>query len=246
VRWRIGSVLAWVAMVGIASGCGRKEPVPEKVAVQAAGLPEARKAAPGEAPSTGMPRGEAPDDEVHRGAAMQGQMPPGHPPVARGEGMPAHGTVGDPGEVDGAEVPLRKTGLGSAAELQKALAQVQGDEAKRRFEEAFRWTFSVDKGLRQVEKARAAFQDLLRAQPDLAPAWRGLAYVALQSNFDLPGAVAAYQKALELKPDYPEVHYALAFLYAGSDQEKGREHLKKALELGIQDEQGLRQVYGLP
>lgn len=242
MTYRFGlALLAGVLWIGL--GCGRKEAAPEKVPVQSAGLPEARKKAPGEAPAPA--RGTAPDDEVHRGA-MAGQMPPGHPPVAGGEATPAHGAVGDPAEIDGAEVPLRKTGLGSRAELEKALAQVQGDEAKRRFEEAFRWTFSVDKGLRQVEKARATFQDLLRAQPDLAPAWRGLAYVALQSNFDLPGAVAAYQKALELKPDYAEVHYALAFLYAGSDQDKGRDHLKKALELGIQDEQGLRQVYGLP
>jgi tetratricopeptide (TPR) repeat protein len=58
-------------------------------------------------------------------------------------------------------------------------------------------------------------------------------------GFNHEAAMANYQKAIELKPDYGEAHYALAFMYAMSDLEKGREHLKRALELGVADERNL-------
>ncbi len=208
----------------------------KKVEAPATGLPTA--AAPSRAGEAPVPAG-MPQDPVHAGAktGMAGAM--GMP------SMPGHGMVVDPGQLDDGSPALRLTGLGSRAELDKALKDVEGDEAKKLFSAAFRWTFAVDKAQRDVEKARAGFEDLLRAQPKLAPCYRGLAYVALSRGFDIDGAVASYRKALELKPDYAEVHYALAFLFAGSDLSKGRDHLKRALELGMTDEQGLKRVYGV-
>ena len=161
-------------------------------------------------------------------------------------GLPGHGMVQDAGQADAGDPALRLTGVGSKAEMDKALKDIEGDDAKKKFEAAFRWTFAVDKTKRDVEKARANYEDILRTQPKAAPCYRGLAYAALSRGFDIDGAVVAYKKALEVKPDYAEVHYALAFLFAGSDLDKGRDHLKKALELGMPDEQGLKKVYNLP
>lgn len=258
---RIGSVMSMVMAVAWVA-CAKTPEAPvaplKKVESQATGLPTAAPK-PGEAPAkageapadsvhAGMGGAPAavPDDEVHKGAKA-GMMGSGDMGGMGGQNaLPGHGMVQDAGQDDGGEPPLRVSGPGSRAELDKALKDVVGDEAKKSFEAAFRWTFSIDKGKRDVEKARAAYEDLLRAQPKLAVCWRGLAYVALSRGFDIDGAVTAYKKALELKPDYAEVHYALAFLFAGSDLSKGREHLQKALDLGMADEQGLKKVYNLP
>jgi tetratricopeptide (TPR) repeat protein len=161
-----------------------------------------------------------------------------------GAATPGHGAV-DESLTDGNPLPLRTTGLGGAGELKKAVERVNGDDAKARFDEAFRRTFTVDKAKRDPEKARELFEALLREQPGLAEAYRGLAYVALSRGFDMRSAREYYGKALEVRPDYGEVHYALAFLYAGDDREKGAEHLRKALELGMTDEQGLKAAYGI-
>ena len=208
-------------------------PAMTKVETKAEGLPAAP-AGSAQAPSKVLPsspHGDMPADDVHRGMMGGQEMMPGHPVV-------------EVGETDGNPLPLKEAGLGSAEERSKALARVSGDEAKRRFEEAFRLTFCAEKSRRDVTKARAGFEEVLKGQPGLAEAWRGLAYDALSDNFNVAKAEEYYGKALELRPDYGEVHYALAFLYAGSDKAKGAEHLKKALELHVPDEQGLRRVYG--
>ncbi len=212
------------------------EPVMKKVEAAGPGLPVAQ--GPGapvrEAPSTAPTAGVPPNDEVHRRAmsARASEIPEGH-------GAP----VG-PDDLDGNPLPLKKKGLGSAAELAAALARVQGDEARRRFEEGFRLTFCVDRARRDLARARAAFEEVLKAQPTLAEAYRGLAYVTLSDQFDVAQAEAHYRKALELRPDYGEVHYALAFLYSMSDRAKGAEHFRKAMAAGVSDEQGLVRLYG--
>jgi hypothetical protein len=257
---RVTVIGAVVGTAMILAACGKTPEAPvvplKKVESPAAGLPTAAVPKAAEAPQDGvhggamggMPPG-APDDDVHKGvrAGMQGMAGmPNMPGIGDPNALPGHGMVaGDPSQADDGTPALRLAGLGSRAELDKALKDVEGDEAKSRFQQAFRWTFAIDKSQRDVEKARATFEDLLRTQPKLAPAYRGLAYVALSRGFDIDGAVAAYRKALEVKPDYAEVHYALAFLFSGSDLAKGRDHLKRALELGMPDEQGLKKVYGL-
>jgi hypothetical protein len=197
-----------------------------------AGAPAAPGAGMAANPHAAVPA--MPADEAHKG--MGGAMGMG--------GMGGHGMVAEPSETDGNPLPLRKSGLGSADELAKALARVKGDDARKTFEEAFRLTFSADKSKRDVARAREEFEAVLKGQPDLAEAYRGLAYVAISSSFDAAKAEEYYGKALKLRPDYGEVHYALAFLFAQGDPAKGKEHLKKALELGVPDEQGLKKVYG--
>lgn len=214
----------------------------QKVATPAKGLPTAE--APGAAMAGGQVhaggvQGDMPDDENHRRTRAGGMGGMG------GMGaMSAHGEV-DASQLDDHPLPLRLTGLGSAWELQRALKALDDEGARARFEEAFRLTFCADKAKRDLVKAQQTFEDLLRGDPKLAQAYRGLAYVTLSQNFNIAGATEMYDRALAVHPDYGEVHYALAFLYAGGDQAKGAEHLKRALELGIADENGLKSTYGL-
>lgn len=230
------ALIAWMVFACKGAGSPPPESVMKKVAPAGPGLPKA----PGptvpvrESPHAGAWPAGAPDDEVHR-RALAGQ----------GAGIPeGHGAPVEPEDVDDDALPLKKTGLGSAEELAKALQRVQGDEARQRFEEGFRLTFCVDRGRRDLKRARAAFEEVLTVQPTLAEAYRGLAYVALSDRFDVTQAEAHYRKALELRPDYGEVHYALAFLYAMNDRARGAEHFKKAMEAGVPDEQGLGRLYG--
>ena len=146
-------------------------------------------------------------------------------------------------QLDDNVMPLRLKGLGSAWELKRALKVLESAEAKAKFEEAFRLTFSANKSLRDLGKAQQIFEDMLRENPKFVQAYRGLAYVALSNNFNMVKATELYEKALEIDPNYGEVHYAMAFLYAGSDHEKGAKHLARALELDIPDENGLKNVY---
>ena len=196
-------------------------------------------------PSATAPTGAEPGAATNPHAA--GMPAQGDPHAAMGGmgGMGGHGMVPEASETDGNAVPLKKKGLGSAEELAKALARVQGDDAKKMFEEGFRLTFALDKSLRDISKAKDDYDQILAKQPGLAEAHRGLAYVAISSNFDVATAEQHYEQALKLRPDYGEVHYALAFLYAQSDKGKGAEHLKAALAAGIADEQGLKAVYGM-
>jgi tetratricopeptide (TPR) repeat protein len=51
--------------------------------------------------------------------------------------------------------------------------------------------------------ARARFQEATKADPNLAQAWNGLGYSSRKLG-DFKAALAAYDKALELRSDYPE------------------------------------------
>lgn len=232
-------VAAMLAGAGCAKSSEDASGPLQKVATPAKGLPTAE--APGEAISGGQVhaggvQGDMPDDETHRRARSGGTSGMG--------ATSAHGEV-DASQLDDHPLPLRRTGLGSAWELERALKALGDDDARARFEEAFRLTFCADKAKRDLAKAQQTFEDLLRANPRLSQAYRGLAYVTLSQNFNVVGATEMYDRALAIDPDYGEVHYALAFLYAGGDQAKGTRHLQRALELGIADENGLKAVYGL-
>jgi len=70
-----------------------------------------------------------------------------------------------------------------------------------------------------------------------------------ESDIEVVGAATTgeegIQMAIELKPDYGEAHYALAFMYAMNDLDVGRQHFRRAMELGIEDEHALGgQFYG--
>jgi len=171
-----------------------------------------------------------PDDEVHRG--MQGE------PLSPHE-LP-------PSEVEGEGVapPLRLKGLGSLEELKDALASMGNVEKDvvQDFERGFRLTFTIEG--RDYEEAKKLMEGVLKRQPNLAEAYRVLAFITLSENFNADGARALYEKALSLRNDYKEVHYALAVLYLLSDREKGKTHFEKAMALGQPDYQNLARFYG--
>jgi tetratricopeptide (TPR) repeat protein len=154
-----------------------------------------------------------------------GGLPAGHPPI------------GD--QVDPTTLPLRENGSGSLAELERARAATRNQEACRFLERGFHLTFTSDKQSRNYPAARDFFRSAIELDPDYAEAYRGLAYAEFNIGFNREAAMEGYLKAIEMKPDYGEAHYALAFMYAMDDLEKGSEHLKKALDLGLEDERNL-------
>jgi tetratricopeptide (TPR) repeat protein len=161
------------------------------------------------------------------GASPHGGMPPGGaPPMATN--VPT----------DGALVPLKQSGLGSAVELKRELAKLGNEQQAAQFETAFRLTFTADPQKRDYRQAQQILEPLLQAQPRFAPAYRTLAYAEFNMNPTDPGlSLQHYEKAVELDPNYGEAHYAIAFMCAATGElDKGIGHYKKAMALGVQDE----------
>ena len=169
----------------------------------------------------------------HGGAAMSREP---------GGALPnPHAGMGSP--VDPATLPMKETGSGSMAELERGQKATASAEAAGAFATGFRLTFTTDQGKRDYATARDLFQRAIALDAKYAEAYRGLAYAEFNLGFNRDAAMTNYQKALELKPDYGEVHYALSFMYAMDDRTKGAEHFKKAMELGVPDERNLAERF---
>jgi tetratricopeptide (TPR) repeat protein len=174
-----------------------------------------------------------------------GALPPGHPPVMNSPGagaMGAHpGMAGLDVATDGNAIPLKKTGLGSANELQRELKKLPNAAAAATFETAFRQTFTTEKALRDYATARTALAAFITANPKFAPAYRTLAYADFNLNPADPAAsLAEYDKAVALDPEYGEAHYAIAFMCAATgERDKGIAHFRAAMKLGVQDERNI-------
>jgi hypothetical protein len=197
--------------------------------------------------AAGMPAGHPPMG----GAAG---MPAGHPPMGGAAGMPAgHGQVArDPhsgslmpsqGATDGHELPLLTEGMGGTGELQRGLKSLQDATHAANFEKAYRLTFTANRGMRAPAEAIGLLDAIIAAQPAHAESWRTLGYARVNNGFDVPGAMEAYNKSVELDPNYAEAHYALAFMHAIQDKDAGAEHYRKAMELGVTDERGIGARY---
>jgi hypothetical protein len=180
------------------------------------------------------------EEARQRGAehgADAGATPPGSTPSPHGGSPPAAGTVA----TDGNTLPLKQTGVGSAAELQRELPKLADAAAATTFERAFRLTFSADPARRDYSAARTLLDDFVIAHPHFAPAYRTLAYVEFNlSPTDTQRPLEYYGKAVNLEPDYGEAHYAIAFMCAATgDRTKGVEHYRKAMALGVPDERNI-------
>ncbi len=188
--------------------------------------------------------GKLPEESQDQSAGAQtGQMPEGHPPV-NGQGGPMAGSMlGDSGPTDDNALPLKLTGLSSVEELKRDLGQAKNDEVKTLFEDAYRKTFTADGTKRDYQGAVEDLKKVLEIQPEFAPAYRTLGYAEFNIGFNVDAAMKDYQKAVDLDPDYGEAQYALAFMYAMTDRDKGAEHFKKAMELGVPDERNLGQKF---
>jgi len=176
-----------------------------------------------------------------QGDSPHGTMPPGGSPHG---GMPGMG-VGSSGPNDGADVPLKMTGLGSAAELQRELAKLQDERVAAHFEQAYRLTFTSDPMKRDYHTAETLLKTVVQSNPKFAPAYRTLGYAEFNLNPTDPSiSMEDYEKAVELDPDYGEAHYAIAFMCAATgEREKGAEHYRKAMALGVEDERNIGQRF---
>lgn len=188
-----------------------------------------------EARKQGATAGGAGDGAApHDGTGMGGGSPHASMPGVGG----SLGNTTDPN--DGNAIPLKLTGLGSAAELGRELVKLQGHEDAAAFERAFRLTFTSDKNKRGYSEAAALLAPFMQKQPPFAAAYRTLAYAKFNMNLSEPAEpVALYEKSVEIDPQYGEAHYAIAFMYTMIDPQKGVEHFKKAMALGVPDERNL-------
>lgn len=178
-------------------------------------------------------RVEAPAQGMSGGQGASSGLPEGHPPI---DGSTPSGTPVDP-----TALPLKATGAGSVAELERGRAATKNAEAAAAYEQGFRLTFTTasDPAERAYPQARELFKKAIELDPKYAEAYRGLAYAEFNIGFNKEAALTNYMKAIELKPDYGEAYYALAFMYAMDNPDKGADYFKKAMELGIADEREL-------
>ena len=81
-------------------------------------------------------------------------------------------------------------------------------------------------------RARAAAKRALELEPDLAEAYASLAYVTVYYDWNWSAAIALYQRAIELGPDYPTAHqwYGQCLVSLGRFDE-GIAALRRALDL---------------
>ena len=182
-------------------------------------------------------RGGSPGPVNARGRA-QG-LPSGHPPVA-----PRAGQGTQPRTIPNANaLPLRETGPGGAIELARIEKQFPEGEDRTLFQSAFKRVFTPNRQQRDPVGATRDLRSLAGKYPKAAPVYRVMGYAAVDNGFQTQLAFRMYNKAIELDPDYGEVHYALAFLYVMSDKATGAAHYKMALKLGVEDQRGIGQRF---
>jgi len=176
----------------------------------------------------------------------QAALPEGHPPVDGSAPMMEGGGLGAAGPTDGNALPLKLEGLSSAQEMERGKAMTQNQEARAAFESGFRKTFTADPQKRDYQGAVEDLDRALSLDPNFAAAYRARGYAKFNLGFNVQGAMTDYLKAVELKPDYGEAHYALAFMYAmpgQGDRDQGEMHFNRAMELGVPDERGLKEKF---
>jgi hypothetical protein len=211
------------------------------------------------------PEGSPPAPAGHPGpVSPDAPLPPGHPPIDGSGGpvgaasgamprdavhAPFAGEMGGMGmggeiETDGnPDLPIRRSGLNSAEELQRGLASLPTAEARAHFELGFRSAFTTRQDRRRYELAEAELRKTLELAPTCAEAYRALAYAVFNRGLNFGESIPLYEKAVELKPDYGEAHYALAFMLGATDPARGAEHFRRAMQLGVKDERNLRARY---
>lgn len=182
--------------------------------------------------------GQISDSKTRDQASDQTALPEGHPPTAG-----PTGTLGSDAPTDDDPLPLKLTGLSSLEELEASAAGTDNPEAREAFMAGYRKTFTADADKRDYAGAERDLGKAVGLDPGFAEAHRALGYARFNLGFDVQAAMDAYLKSIELRPDYGEAHYALAFMYAMSDLESGKAHFEKAMELGIPDERSLGSRY---
>lgn len=188
----------------------------------------------------------AKDDVEEARKGMEANRPASPDAAPPGAGAPAAPpSMGSTGPTDNDPLPLKTTGLNSAAELSRDLPKLGDPQAAVQFERAFRLTFAADATKRDYRVADRMLQEIQAAHPKFAPAYRTRGYALFNMNSMQPAAsLAEYEKAVAIDPEYGEAHYAIAFMCAATgDLQKGVGHYRKAMALGIVDERGIGQRF---
>ena len=145
-------------------------------------------------------------------------------------------------QVDGRAYTLRATGLGSLAEMRRALSRLTDLQQRSLYRQAFGKTFyyTTEPGSRPYYEAMQAGRDLVRMNPAFAPVLRCVAQDMLHLTGELERPIQVYRMAVKVDPDYAEAHYMLAVLLAmARRRQEGAGHLARARALGLPDYYGL-------
>jgi tetratricopeptide (TPR) repeat protein len=80
-------------------------------------------------------------------------------------------------------------------------------------------------------EAKTTLAKAVEIKPDYAPAWDALGVVCSKTG-DNVSAIEAFKKALAIYPDYIEVHWEIAQVYADTgDTEEAKMHLMEVIRL---------------
>ena len=89
--------------------------------------------------------------------------------------------------------------------------------------------------LREVDRSEEAvlqYRAIVAEHPDLELAWYNLGNVLWEDLRDGPGAAEAFQRAIAIKPNYPQAHFNLGVVRLQMRQWiAARRHVERALEL---------------
>jgi hypothetical protein len=162
-------------------------------------------------------------------------IPPPGTPTSRPTG-PAAGPAGEQ-PLDG----LAPTGGNSAAQAREEAAKLDDPQLKAAFEQAFVLVFNQDRTQRNDDAARRLLQPLL--ERNFAPAWRVQGYTYIDQGMQMGPAMECYRKAIAADETYGPAHYALAFVLSQVDPVEGKQHYKRAMELGVEDERKLGEKF---
>lgn len=219
-----------MAIAIIAIGCSSKKTTTLKVKKVnvSAGLRGEKAKAPKPKPLRGM----MPNDSIHKGLKGHGSM---------GMGMMGGGKI----ESDNGNPPLKKTGMGSAQEMNTEIAKLKNLDQKDKatLEKAFRISFTIAREKRDMKQAKTLFDMVLKKHPANPIAHRALAYIAILNSFQVAQAIREYKLAVKADPTYKEAYYGIASLYLTSNPKTGYPYFKKAMALGAKDEHGLKPMY---
>jgi tetratricopeptide (TPR) repeat protein len=163
-----------------------------------------------------------------KGEYTQVGLPPGDYKVTatkegyQGAFITLHVGLGEP-----TQVPELK--LLSAAAAQAAAQKAGGGPTAAQISADFKAAYELTQQ-GKLDEAEAAYKALLAKHPAIPEVHYNLGFIAGKRK-DLPAAVAAYQKAIEMKADYGDAIVALAETHqAMGDADKAAEVLGKAAE----------------
>ena len=174
-------------------------------------------------------KGMMPNDSIHKGLKGHGMM----------------GIMGGKIESDNGNPPLKKTGMGSAQEMNTEIAKLKNldQKDKETLEKAFRMLFTIARDKRDIKQAKTLFDMVLKKHPENPIAHRSLAYIAILNNFQVAQAISEYKLAVKADPTYREAYYGIASLYLTSNPQTGYPYFQKAMSMGAKDEHGLKSMY---